>query len=165
VPATDPGFVVREARDTDHEAIRELTVRVYVSEGYAGPQYVPSLADVEGRAAHTELLVADAGGQVVGAVALAAGGGPYAELAGPGEAVFRMLVVDPHWRGRGVAHLLVQSCLDRAREAGCHRMVISTEAQMFAAHRLYQRMGFTRAAELDWSPVDGVDLLAYVRDL
>ncbi|MGB9378531.1 MAG: GNAT family N-acetyltransferase [Mycobacteriales bacterium] len=160
-----PGYLVRVARDTDHQAIRELTVGVYVGEGYAGPHYVPTLADVEGRAAHTELLVADGGGQVVGAVALAASGGPYAELAGPGEAVFRMLVVDPQWRGRGVAQALVQACLERARSAGCQRMVISTEPIMHAAHRLYQRMGFARDPGRDWTPVPGVDLLAYVIDL
>lgn len=153
------------AREADYDAIRDLTVGVYVGEGYAGPHYVPALADVAGRAAQTELLVADGGGQVVGAVALAASGGPYAELAGSGEAVFRMLVVDPLWRGRGVARALVQACLDRAREAGCHRMVISTEPHMHAAHRLYLRMGFIRATERDWSPVEGVDLLAYERQL
>lgn len=165
MPATEPFFTVRAAVASDHDAIRDLTVGVYVDEEYAGPHYVPTLADVEGRAAHTELLVAASDTRVVGAVALAARGGPYAELAGAGEAVFRMLVVDPQWRGRGVAYSLVQACLDRARAAGCHRMVISSEPTMHAAHRLYQRMGFTRAAERDWAPEQGVELLAYVKDL
>ena len=76
-----------------------------------------------------------------------------------------MLVVDPGSRGRGVGAALVRECLDRAHAAGCHRMVISTKPEMHAAHRLYERLGFVRAPERDWSPVPGVDLLAYARDL
>lgn len=156
---------VRDAQPADFEAIRHLTVSVYVGDGFAGPGYVDTLADVEGRAASTELIVAEGNGQVVGAVALAGYGGPYAELAGPGEAVFRMLVVDPAWRGRGVATALVEECLRRARTSGHSGMVICTEPGMHAAHRLYQRLGFRRAAERDWSPSPGIDLLAYSRTL
>jgi hypothetical protein len=36
---------------------------------------------------------------------------------------------------------------------------------MAAAHRLYERLGFTRLPERDWSPLLGVDLLVYARDL
>ena len=32
---------------------------------------------------------------------------------------------------------------------------------MRAAHRLYERAGFARAPERDWSPVAGVELLAF----
>jgi len=120
---------------------------------------------VENCATSTELIVALAGGQVVGAVALAAYGSPYAELATPTEAVFRMLVVDPAWRGCGVATSLVTECLRRARQSGCRRVVISTEAQMTVAHRLYDRLGFLRRPDRDWSPVEGVDLLVYSVDL
>jgi hypothetical protein len=44
-------------------------------------------------------------------------------------------------------------------------MVLSTDPRMAAAHRLYQRLGFLRLPERDWSPVPGVVLLVYVRDL
>jgi hypothetical protein len=36
---------------------------------------------------------------------------------------------------------------------------------MTAAHRLYERLGFTRLPGRDWSPVPGVDLLVYGLDL
>jgi hypothetical protein len=36
---------------------------------------------------------------------------------------------------------------------------------MTAAHRLYERLGFHRLPERDWSPVPGVDLLVYARDI
>ena len=53
----------------------------------------------------------------------------------------------------------------RARAAGKRRTVISTDPRMTAAHRLYERLGFTRLPERDWSPVPGIDLLVYARDL
>ena len=36
---------------------------------------------------------------------------------------------------------------------------------MTQAHRLYLRLGFRRAAEHDWSPAPGVELLSFVLDL
>jgi hypothetical protein len=32
---------------------------------------------------------------------------------------------------------------------------------MAAAHRLYERLGFTRLPERDWAPLPGVNLMAY----
>jgi ribosomal protein S18 acetylase RimI-like enzyme len=88
-----------------------------------------------------------------------------AELAGPGEAEFRMLGVVPEAQGRGAGEALVRACIDRARASGRTGMAISTSTRMRAAHRLYERLGFHRAPDRDWSPVPGVDLLAYVLDL
>ncbi len=56
-------------------------------------------------------------------------------------------------------------CLDRARAAGKRRMVLSTGPRMAAAHRLYERLGFTRLPQRDWAPVPGVDLVVYARYL
>jgi ribosomal protein S18 acetylase RimI-like enzyme len=36
---------------------------------------------------------------------------------------------------------------------------------MTAAQRLYERLGFTRLPERDWSPVPGIDLLVYTYEL
>jgi hypothetical protein len=33
------------------------------------------------------------------------------------------------------------------------------------AHRLYQRLGFVRCPERDWSPLPGVELVVYRLDL
>ena len=44
-------------------------------------------------------------------------------------------------------------------------MVISTGDNMTAAHRRYEALGFRRAPDLDWSPLPGVKLLAYLLDL
>jgi ribosomal protein S18 acetylase RimI-like enzyme len=76
-----------------------------------------------------------------------------------------MLAVAARARRRGVAEALVRTCVARARELGMTALVLCTMREMSAAHRLYARLGFTRTPDLDWSPVDGVELLAYRLDL
>ncbi len=164
--ANAPLLPVEPARPDDYPAIAELTVRVYVDGGLASSDYAPELADVAGRASRSEVLVArEPDGRVTGSVALVLAGDFGNLIASDQEAEFRMLVVDPAAQGRGIGELLVRTCLDRARDAGKRRMVLSTDPRMTAAHRLYRRLGFTRLPERDWSPVRGVDLLVYARDL
>jgi hypothetical protein len=45
------------------------------------------------------------------------------------------------------------------------RVLLSTEPGMVVAHRIYQRFGFRRRPDLDWSPLPQVRLLAYSLDL
>lgn len=147
-------------------AIAELTVRVYVDGGLASPDYTRQLADVAGRAGRSELLVVrDPAGRFHGSVALVLDGDFGEVTETEAEAAFRMLAVDPAARGRGVGELLVTACMERARAAGKSRMVLSTDPRMAAAHRLYRRLGFARMPERDWSPVPGIDLLVYGRQL
>ncbi len=160
-----PPVTVEDAVPADFARISALTAGVYRDERLASEQYLGQLADVEGRAGRATLLVAREGGHVVGAVALVLAGDFGEVTASPDEAAFRMLVVDPAVRGRGVGELLVRACLERARAAGLRRMVLSTDPRMTAAHRLYDRLGFTRLPERDWSPVPGVDLVVYALEL
>jgi ribosomal protein S18 acetylase RimI-like enzyme len=157
---------VGTASPEDYPRIAELTVDAYVGDGLAPERYVPTLADVASRARVAELLVArDDDGRIVGSVALVLSGEFGEILASDEEAGFRMLSVDRSARGQGIGDLLVRACLDRARAAGRTRMVLSTDVRMTAAHRLYERLGFSRLPERDWSPIPGVDLLAYALDL
>ena len=71
----------------------------------------------------------------------------------------------PAARGRGIAEALVRACLERARADGATGVVLSTQTQMAAAQRLYERLGFQRRVEGDWVPEPGVFLLAYRRAL
>ena len=157
---------VRRAQPAEHAAVAELTARVYRGEGYSSADYEPALRDVASRAASATVLVAVEGaGRVVGAVTVATRGGEWAEQSGPGEAVVRMLVVAPETRGSGTGEALVRACLELARQDGCTRVRLSSQEDMTAAHRLYERLGFVRTPELDWSPVPGLRLRTYALDL
>ena len=123
--------------------------------------YLVTVADALPRARDAVLLAALDGAELLGTTTYARAETRYAELAGPGEAEMRMLAVAPAARGRGVGRLLTLACLDRAREEGCHRFVLSSGPRMTAAHAMYEGMGFDRSPERDWSPVPGVDLRTY----
>ncbi len=153
---------VRDARPEEYDAAGDLVADVYVDEGWSEhDDYTAELRDARTRAAHADLLVAVLDGTVVGTVALALNGGPYAEASDEGESVIRMLATAPSARGQGVAAALVEECLRRSRELGLSAVRLSTQPAMHTAHRVYERLGFTRTPERDWSPVPGLLLMTY----
>jgi ribosomal protein S18 acetylase RimI-like enzyme len=162
-------IVIRRARPEEYAAVGELTARAYLGDGLLdfgeSDEYLGELRDVAKRAAAADVLVAVEGGRVLGGVAFVPAGGPMADIARPGEAEVRMLAVGREARGRGAGAALVHACVDRAREVdGCVRVVLSTQRTMHAAHRLYERLGFTRCPERDWNPIPDIDdilLLTY----
>ncbi|MBW1597121.1 GNAT family N-acetyltransferase [Streptomyces sp. JJ38] len=152
-------LTVRAARPEELDEIGELTAEAYLGEGLldfgeADP-YLAELRDARRRSQLAEVLVAvdDHGGDVLGAVAFVGEGGEYADIARAGEAEFRMLAVRREGRGRGAGEALVRACIDRARERGLARLVLSSQASMEPAHRLYRRLGFVRTPERDWEPL------------
>lgn len=158
-------LTVRPLEPTDHDRLADLTAVTYLAEGYGDTDYEPSLRDVAGRAETATVLVAELDGQVIGGVTVATRGGPWAELSTTGEAVIRMLVVDPAVRRSGAGDALVRASVEAARTDGCHVVRLSTQPTMTAAHRLYERAGFVRTPSFDWTPVPGVDLLGYALPL
>jgi ribosomal protein S18 acetylase RimI-like enzyme len=164
-------ITIRRARDDELEDVGELTAQAYLDDGLLdfgeADTYLVHLRDSRRRAEHAELLVAaDAASDLVlGAVAFAASGEEYAEIAEPGEAEFRMLAVRPAGRGRGAGEALVRACVERARERGLRRLVLSSHERMRTAHRLYERLGFTRTPERDWGPIPGFKLITFALEL
>lgn len=68
----------------------------------------------------------------------------------------RVLLVEPWARGTGIGFRLADECVDFARNAGYERMVLSTNHDLDAAHRIYARMGF---ALLDKEGTHGHDVV------
>ncbi|KKD05743.1 GNAT family N-acetyltransferase [Streptomyces sp. WM6386] len=159
---------IRPAKPTEYAVIGEITAQAYLLDDLLtfgeSDWYLGELRDVAKRAAAAEVVVALLGGEPIGTVTYVPAGGPMANLARPGEAEIRMLAVSRAARGRGAGEALVRACIDRARAADdCTGMVLSTQQIMHAAHRIYERLGFTRAPARDWDPIQGVEftLLTY----
>jgi ribosomal protein S18 acetylase RimI-like enzyme len=157
---------VRPVRPEEYALVGDICVAAYAVDGFGPAWYEPVLRDVAGRAEAACVLVAEVEGRVAGAVTfMESPGGPFHEIAVDGEAEFRMLAVDPEWQGRGIGAALVVACLDRSRALGRRALVCSSQDRMAAAHRLYERLGFERDPSRDWSPGDGVLLVAFVKPL
>lgn len=68
-------------------------------------------------------------------------------------AILQRLYVQPSRRGAGAARALAQAAIDFARERGCERIVLDTEAErLSAAAALYRSMGFRECGP--YGPVD-----------
>jgi ribosomal protein S18 acetylase RimI-like enzyme len=162
-------ILIRPALDSEIDAAGHLTAESFITDGHTsrGGTYEPRLRDGRDRAERAELLVAldPASGALLGSVTFAPPGSPYADLARGDEGEFRMLAVAPEARGRGAGEALVRACLDRARELGLRRVVMSTQPSMVHAHRIYERLGFVRTPERDWSPLPEVPLLTYAFEI
>ena len=173
--------MVREARPEELPSIGALRVEAYERGGFLRPDdpYAGTLRAL-GRQRDGTVLVAEDGGRLLGTIMLAAGAATElagtelagTELAGTklagtklagtaGAADIRALAVAPGSQGRGVGRRLLRAVISRAAAAGVHRLLLSTQPTMRAAHSLYESEGFRRAPELDWQPVPGYTLLVY----
>lgn len=157
---------LRRARPDEFERIGELCVRAYAPSGMAADNpYWDRLREVAQRAGDAEVWVAADATGILGTATWCPPCSGQREVSRDGEAEFRMLAVDPDRQGRGVGRLLLEAVIDRARRENCTAVVLSSAAWMTTAHLLYQRRGFHRTPELDWSPMPGVDLLTFRLDL
>ena len=168
-----PEVSVRPADDSEIERAREILRLAYAEyEADIPPEnWVPYQADIlnlEGRAAASELLVADLEGEVAACVSYYP---PGAEVAYPSAtfselwpkdwAAFRLLAVDPPARGKGLGRLLTEACLERAREQGASAVGLHTTAPMRTAREMYERMGLERTPQYDFQPAPEVLVAAY----
>jgi GNAT superfamily N-acetyltransferase len=156
--------VRRATSDDDLDRAGEVVRAGYLAlPGYPrDDHYDDYIGRVRERLDEADIVLAFDGAHIVGCLTFALDhDNEHAEHGDPDAATFRYFAVDPAAQGRGAGAALVRWCLDSARTAGKRRILIHSLAMMAAAHRLYLRMGFRRAPELDevW---DGIVGLAFV---
>jgi predicted N-acetyltransferase YhbS len=149
---------LRDARPGDREAILEVTLSAYRE--YAtvmGPHwenYRQNILATLGNPKPAEQIVAEKEDAVVGSVLLYPAGTLFshreslsAPLAWP---EVRLLAVTPQSRQQGIGAALIHECIKRATRSGAAFLTLHTTDMMQAAQRMYRRIGFVRAAELDF---------------
>ncbi len=155
---------IRRARPEEHAEIGAITLAAY-DPFLLGAEdfYREHLLDVAARDRDAEVWVAtpDDTDELLGNVTLCPKGSPWRELGKDDEGEFRMLAVAPTAQRRGVGEALATFVVERFRSEGAAGMVLSSLREMDGAHRIYERLGFRRAPDRDWSPAPGVDLIAY----
>lgn len=54
------------------------------------------------------------------------------------------VVVHPNWRGQGIGRHMMQEAMNRCRETGCYKLMLSTNRQRKEAHAFYAALGFAQ---------------------
>jgi putative acetyltransferase len=135
-----PAFAVRPATEDDLDAMLDLFETVVVEGRWLGAEppvdrdgHRQRLLDRLDPTGPAEVLVADAGGLVVGQVGL--------ELA-PYNVASMAMFVHPGWRRRGVGNTLVRAAVAWSRQRGAHKLSLQVWPHNVGARQLYRRHGF-----------------------
>jgi len=162
---------VRDARTGELDQVGRLLLSAYQEFAAHMPPdvwraYASDITDVKGRLGDSELIVAQEGDRLVGAVTLYPDASRIKYTRWPTRwAYIRLLGVPPESRGKGIARLLMNECLRRCRSRGVPTVSLHTTALMHVAQGMYERMGFIRIPEYDFHPAPGVVVMAYRLDL
>jgi GNAT superfamily N-acetyltransferase len=156
---------VRPATQDDFAAVGRISVEAYDAAGQLEPRslYREVLADAETRFHRGLLLVAERDGEVVGTITICPHDSFLAEICRQDELEFRFLAVDPSAWQSGVANALIQACEEQARRSGAAQLAICVQDTNTGAAAMYAKCGFMRDPGRDWSPLQGINLLALTR--
>lgn len=97
---------------------------------------------------HALLVARDAGGELVGSVAV--------KRLPDGAAELKRLYVRPSARGIGLGKKLATAAIERARELGYKTMRLDTLPAMETARRLYESLGFVPSEPYSDNPIPDV---------
>jgi GNAT superfamily N-acetyltransferase len=103
------------------------------------PAYHWALEAVLGDERQT-ILVAEMDGRVAGMACLIIV--PNLSHVGRPYAMIEDVVVEAGLRGRGIGDALMQRAIDKAKEAGCYKLSLTSNLARTDAHRFYERLGF-----------------------
>jgi len=90
------------------------------------------------------LLVAEENGEVAGTLfmailpGMAHGTSPFG--------VVEYMVVDEKKRRKGIGRALMEHCMKLAREAGCYKVMLTSDKKRDGAHKFYESIGFQASA-------------------
>lgn len=158
--------MLRDYRETDADAIVHVALAAFAEfePHYSDwPLFTTHVAKMPELAQTGEIIVAEDGGRIVGAVAYVGPKATKPAFFDPAWPVIRMLVVDPAARGKGVGRQLTEECLRRAERDQAGVIALHTTPIMTVALPMYLRMGFVKTGEAP--DILGVPYAVYVKAL
>ena len=139
-------FLVRPIEARDDAAVRHIIETVMPQFGADGAGF--AIHDAEVKTMFSAYQIPRACYFVVECNGVVAGGAGIAALTGTGAASdvceLRKMYFLPELRGLGAGKVLMQTCLDAARQYSYREVYLETLTGMDAAVKLYERTGFKR---------------------
>jgi GNAT superfamily N-acetyltransferase len=137
----------REAGRDDLERIVELIADDVVAARRTGSYGEPHVKAFEAIAASpdNELVVAEAGGEVIGVMQLTFI--PGISRNGASRLLVEAVRVSRELRGQGIGRLLMEHAHERGRARGCVLAQLTSDKQRPEAHRFYRSLGYDQSHE------------------
>jgi ribosomal protein S18 acetylase RimI-like enzyme len=160
---------LRNAHDSDRDTVREVTLSAYQQYALTMPEhwenYRQGILTTLSNVKPAEQVVAEQEEVIVGTVLLYPAGSVFSPPNRPQMTLvwpeMRLLAVAPAARGRGIGAALVHECIRRARRSKATALTLHTSDVMQVAKRMYERIGFIRAPELDFHPTPDLTVKGY----
>ena len=154
---------VRELKPHEADVLGELMVRVYSDlAGFPGPLEQPdyykmlrNIGAFANKPSARVLVALSPTDELFGGIVYfgdmahyGSGGTATSETDASG---IRLLSIDPKFRRGGAGKALTEACINLARKSGHSHVILHTTKAMLIAWNLYERLGFVRSADLDFS--------------
>jgi GNAT superfamily N-acetyltransferase len=139
--------IIRTAIEKDIPRILELYQQLSLKPGSYQKAAVDKCRRVFAEISNTpgySLLVAEEDGEILGTTVLVILPG-MAHDTSP-FAVVEYVVVDEKWRSKGIGKLLMEYVIARSREAGCYKIMLTSDKRRKRAHKFYKSLGFEASA-------------------
>lgn len=82
-----------------------------------------------------------------------------AGLMNEGHGIYELakMAVSADWQGKGISKLLIEVCIDKAKEIGAVKLLLFSNHQLLTALKLYEKYGFHHVEVKD-SPFETADV-------
>jgi putative acetyltransferase len=140
-----------EYKNEHHAAFRQLNLEWLDHYNLTESHDLMILDDPEGTILNRGgfIWMAEADGQLVGSAGLI--------KEHDGEYELAKMAVTAAYRGKGISKLLIEKCLEKAREVGAKKLSLFSNHQLQTALSLYEKYGFRHVALHD-SPFETADV-------
>lgn len=136
----------------DQEQIAQLLEAVYVQEGYTPADRAAEIFHLNHLRQRGTILLAkdDENRQLAGMIIIAFPDSKAKQIAIHDEVELQLFAVSPTYRHRGIGSALISAAETMVGNQSPTKIILSTQTSMHAAHRLYEKHGYTRHPARDW---------------